>query len=210
MKKAYELSVLCNCEISVIIFNSHNKLFQYASTDMDKILLKYTGTCVLCTHTFYRNRVFFPEPRSIQNVSKYDIIFLEGEQMLEKYMENNPITSPSLQSTTSHTSPRRTRTSWRHSTGRAWATFPAQTHQRGTPTTRWQSHLAETEEEEEEEGKEGEETVSRSCRRGTTRSTIQVSISVSAFTLVCVCVPNLSAQAGELCFPSRNGPRISS
>ncbi|TRY71666.1 hypothetical protein TCAL_12110 [Tigriopus californicus] len=42
MKKAYELSVLCDCEISVIIFNSHNKLFQYASTDMDKILLKYT------------------------------------------------------------------------------------------------------------------------------------------------------------------------
>ena len=43
MKKAYELSVLCDCEISVIIFNSHNKLFQYASTDMDKVLLKYTG-----------------------------------------------------------------------------------------------------------------------------------------------------------------------
>ena len=43
MKKAYELSVLCDCEISVIIFNSHNKLFQYASTDMDNILLKYTG-----------------------------------------------------------------------------------------------------------------------------------------------------------------------
>ena len=44
MKKAYELSVLCDCEISVIIFNAHNKLFQYASTDMDRILLKYTGT----------------------------------------------------------------------------------------------------------------------------------------------------------------------
>ena len=43
MKKAYELSVLCDCEIAVIIFNSHNKLFQYASTDMDKVLLKYTG-----------------------------------------------------------------------------------------------------------------------------------------------------------------------
>ena len=43
MKKAYELSVLCDCEISVIIFNSHGKLFQYASTDMDKVLLKYTG-----------------------------------------------------------------------------------------------------------------------------------------------------------------------
>ena len=43
MKKAYELSVLCDCEIAVVIFNSHNKLFQYASTDMDKVLLKYTG-----------------------------------------------------------------------------------------------------------------------------------------------------------------------
>ena len=49
MKKAYELSVLCDCEISVIIFNSHNKLFQYASTDMDKVLLKYTGIPALTT-----------------------------------------------------------------------------------------------------------------------------------------------------------------
>ena len=51
MKKAYELSVLCDCEIAVIIFNSHNKLFQYASTDMDKVLLKYTGVLsgVWCT-----------------------------------------------------------------------------------------------------------------------------------------------------------------
>ncbi|KAM9518278.1 myocyte-specific enhancer factor 2C-like isoform 2-T5 [Salvelinus alpinus] len=42
MKKAYELSVLCDCEIALIIFNSTNKLLQYASTDMDKVLLKYT------------------------------------------------------------------------------------------------------------------------------------------------------------------------
>ena len=42
MKKAYELSVLCDCEIALIIFNSGNRLFQYASTDMDRVLLKYT------------------------------------------------------------------------------------------------------------------------------------------------------------------------
>ncbi|XP_059054739.1 myocyte-specific enhancer factor 2 isoform X2 [Achroia grisella] len=42
MKKAYELSVLCDCEIALIIFSSNNKLYQYASTDMDKVLLKYT------------------------------------------------------------------------------------------------------------------------------------------------------------------------
>ncbi|PAA86942.1 hypothetical protein BOX15_Mlig011613g1 [Macrostomum lignano] len=42
MKKAYELSVLCDCEIAIIIFNNTNRLFQYASNDMDKVLLKYT------------------------------------------------------------------------------------------------------------------------------------------------------------------------
>lgn len=42
MKKAYELSVLCDCEIALIIFNHNNKLVQYASSDMDRILLRYT------------------------------------------------------------------------------------------------------------------------------------------------------------------------
>jgi len=42
MKKAYELSVLCDCEVAIVIFNKSNKLHQYASTDMDQILLKYT------------------------------------------------------------------------------------------------------------------------------------------------------------------------
>lgn len=41
MKKAYELSVLCGCEIALIIFNSNDRLFQYASSGMDKVLLKY-------------------------------------------------------------------------------------------------------------------------------------------------------------------------
>ncbi|TPX63628.1 hypothetical protein SpCBS45565_g06475 [Spizellomyces sp. 'palustris'] len=44
MKKAYELSVLCGCEIGLIMFASNGKLFQFASTDMDKILLRYTET----------------------------------------------------------------------------------------------------------------------------------------------------------------------
>ncbi|GBG75870.1 hypothetical protein CBR_g21114 [Chara braunii] len=41
MKKAMELSVLCDCDIGLVIFNSNNKLFQYASTDMDCILGKF-------------------------------------------------------------------------------------------------------------------------------------------------------------------------
>ncbi|KAI8340446.1 hypothetical protein BC941DRAFT_417264 [Chlamydoabsidia padenii] len=42
MKKAYELSVLCNCEVALIVFNPKGKLVQYASSDMDHILMKYT------------------------------------------------------------------------------------------------------------------------------------------------------------------------
>ncbi|CAO3600541.1 unnamed protein product [Absidia cylindrospora] len=42
MKKAYELSVLCDCEVALIIFNNNGKLVQYASTEIDKILMKYT------------------------------------------------------------------------------------------------------------------------------------------------------------------------
>jgi len=42
MKKAYELSTLCDCEIAIIIFDKSNKLYEYASTDMNQMLLKYT------------------------------------------------------------------------------------------------------------------------------------------------------------------------
>ncbi|CAL8379372.1 unnamed protein product [Arctogadus glacialis] len=42
MKKAYELSVLCDCDIAVIVLSGSNKLFQYASSDMDRTLLRYT------------------------------------------------------------------------------------------------------------------------------------------------------------------------
>ena len=42
MKKAYELSILCDCEIALIIFSSSNKLYQYASTDMDKASYTYS------------------------------------------------------------------------------------------------------------------------------------------------------------------------
>jgi hypothetical protein len=50
MKKAYELSVLCDCEIGLIIFSSQNKLVQYASTDMDQILLRYTNVSHCACH----------------------------------------------------------------------------------------------------------------------------------------------------------------
>eukprot|EP00959_Pyramimonas_sp_CCMP1952_P319077 6676178-Pyramimonas_sp.AAC.1 len=40
-----ELSVLCDCDIALVIFNSNNKLFQYSSDDVDTILAKYSKLC---------------------------------------------------------------------------------------------------------------------------------------------------------------------
>ncbi|XP_050253847.1 agamous-like MADS-box protein MADS3 [Quercus robur] len=45
LKKAYELSVLCDAEVALIIFSSHGKLFEFGSTDMDKILERYRQCC---------------------------------------------------------------------------------------------------------------------------------------------------------------------
>lgn len=37
-----ELSKLCDCEIALIVFDGNDKLYQYSSTSVDQILLKYT------------------------------------------------------------------------------------------------------------------------------------------------------------------------
>nr|BAD88437.1 MADS-box transcription factor CsMADS1 [Coleochaete scutata] len=41
LKKAYELSVLCDVDIAVIVFSPTGKLFQYASSSMKEILERY-------------------------------------------------------------------------------------------------------------------------------------------------------------------------
>ena len=41
MKKAMELSVLCDCQIALVIFNSNNKLFQYSSGDINQVLRRF-------------------------------------------------------------------------------------------------------------------------------------------------------------------------
>ena len=42
MKKAMELSVLCDCQIALVIFNSNNKLFQYSSGDIGTVLKRFS------------------------------------------------------------------------------------------------------------------------------------------------------------------------
>ena len=40
LKKAYELSILCDVEIAVIMITSNRKLYQYASSNMNSILIR--------------------------------------------------------------------------------------------------------------------------------------------------------------------------
>ncbi|KAL2948757.1 hypothetical protein AAZX31_20G141300 [Glycine max] len=51
LKKAFELSVLCDAEIALIIFSSRGKLFQYSSTDINRIIDKYRQCCFNMSQT---------------------------------------------------------------------------------------------------------------------------------------------------------------
>ncbi|XP_062153309.1 agamous-like MADS-box protein MADS3 [Alnus glutinosa] len=45
LKKAFELSVLCDVEVALIIFSNRGKLSEFGSTDVDKILERYRQCC---------------------------------------------------------------------------------------------------------------------------------------------------------------------
>jgi hypothetical protein len=82
MKKAYELSVLCDCEIALIIFNHNNKLVQYASSDMDRILLRYTEhTGAPETRT---NNDFLQLLEQHENLDDDDDVLANAMQMADK------------------------------------------------------------------------------------------------------------------------------
>ncbi|EGZ25874.1 hypothetical protein PHYSODRAFT_478768 [Phytophthora sojae] len=68
-KKAMELSKLCDCEIALIVFDSNDKLYQYSSTSVDQILLKYTE---------------YGEPFEIKDNNDYEIMFGEKKKQLQQ------------------------------------------------------------------------------------------------------------------------------
>ncbi|MQL76068.1 hypothetical protein Taro_008455 [Colocasia esculenta] len=44
LKKAYELSVLCDAEVGLVVFSATGKIYQYSSHDMDSIIARYQNT----------------------------------------------------------------------------------------------------------------------------------------------------------------------
>ncbi|XP_006652688.1 MADS-box transcription factor 17 [Oryza brachyantha] len=45
LKKAYELSVLCDAEVALIIFSSRGKLYEFGNAGINKTLEKYNNCC---------------------------------------------------------------------------------------------------------------------------------------------------------------------
>lgn len=97
MKKAYELSVLCDCDIALIIFNSAGKLFQYASNNMDSVLLKYTD--YQDTHESRTNQDIVDtlnkkeNSKNMENLDSDDDAFSPEED--SKYLTGGLVTSSS-------------------------------------------------------------------------------------------------------------------
>ncbi|KAG0335996.1 myocyte enhancer factor [Podila horticola] len=77
MKKAMELSVLCDCQIGLIIFNTNNKLVQYSSHDMDSILLRYTEYTDSCET--YTNKEFLNAADSKDDDEDEDGLSVAGD-----------------------------------------------------------------------------------------------------------------------------------
>ncbi|XP_042503894.1 agamous-like MADS-box protein MADS3 isoform X2 [Macadamia integrifolia] len=47
LKKAYELSVLCDAEVALIVFSSRGKLYEFGSSGMNKTLERYQRCCFI-------------------------------------------------------------------------------------------------------------------------------------------------------------------
>jgi hypothetical protein len=74
IKKAMELSILCNTQIALVMFNSDNQLFEYCSTDPRYILQKYCQVAHLPHGSFFFVLNFFLDRMTNQDYSRFDKI----------------------------------------------------------------------------------------------------------------------------------------
>ncbi|PVH35752.1 hypothetical protein PAHAL_7G264500 [Panicum hallii] len=83
LKKAYELSVLCDAEVALIVFSSRGKLYEFGSAGVNKTLEKYHNCCYNAQGS---NNDFGGEPQSwYQEMSRLKAK-LESLQRSQRHM----------------------------------------------------------------------------------------------------------------------------
>ncbi|GMN57891.1 hypothetical protein TIFTF001_026988 [Ficus carica] len=76
LKKAYELSVLCDAEIALIVFSSRGKLYEFGSAGTAKTLERYQRCSTFSTSTPQDNTMLERETQSwYQEVTKLKVKF---------------------------------------------------------------------------------------------------------------------------------------
>ncbi|CAI9764993.1 unnamed protein product [Fraxinus pennsylvanica] len=84
LKKAYELSVLCEADVAVIIFSSTGKLFEFSSSNMQTILSRYSksmGSSQVSTPEMK------PEFYQKQDSKEMDVLKEEIEKLQMKHLQ---------------------------------------------------------------------------------------------------------------------------
>jgi len=74
-KKAMELSILCDCEIALLVYNSNDKVFQYCSIDLEEILKKCAESVDLVqSYSNAEYTTIFSQKKEDDNDDKFDDI----------------------------------------------------------------------------------------------------------------------------------------
>lgn len=91
LKKANDLSVLCDVDVAVIIFSSKGKLFQFASSSMHNILEKYIKSRE--DVEFPNKLLTYPNEDGVEGLTKY----ADRLQLLERNMMGEDLETLSVQ-----------------------------------------------------------------------------------------------------------------
>ncbi|KAI7725722.1 hypothetical protein M8C21_029561 [Ambrosia artemisiifolia] len=91
MKKAHELSVLCNADIGVIVFSATGRLYEFASSSIQQIIRRYITTTGAWPDD--ASHLLAQRAEEIRNLKK-EVLKLESENMslrkdLEEAVSNN-------------------------------------------------------------------------------------------------------------------------
>ena len=78
LKKAMELSILCQCDMAVVIFNHNGKLYDYGSTDIHKTVRRFRNGGKGESEAYNSNEVRRAAPLTVARLLRSDAAALRS------------------------------------------------------------------------------------------------------------------------------------